>query len=88
MKDESLREALEGLRQEINSANLSSGPARERLNGLIGDIERKLEQSEDEEQDASLIDSLKEGISQLETEYPRATALLNRIMASLGGAGI
>ncbi len=88
MQDDKLREALEGLRAEINSADLSAGPARERLNKLISDLERKLEVPDDEEHHESFLGNIKESISQLEVEYPQATAILNQIMTSLGGTGI
>ena len=88
MHSDKLREALEELRAEINHADLNDGPARERLNTLISDLERKLEHPDDEEHHASLLGNVKDSIGQLELEHPRATTILNQIMTSLGGIGI
>ncbi len=93
MHSDKLRKALEELRSEINDAEMSSGPTRDRLNNLITDIERKLENQnngddEGEDEDASLLDNVKDAINHLELEHPRATTILNQIMTSLGGIGI
>ncbi len=88
MHSDKLRAALEELRAEINHADLTEGPARERLNALITDLERKLEDPDDEEHHASLLGNVKDSIGQLELEHPRATTILNQIMTSLGGIGI
>jgi hypothetical protein len=88
MKDTKLREALEQLRQEINASDISAGAARDRLNGLISDLEDRMEQNAEPESDQGLIESLKESIGNLELEYPRTTSILNQILTTLGGAGI
>ena len=88
MHSERLRESLEELRSEINSADLSDGPSRERLNRLITDIERKLETPDDAEHHENLVTSVKDSINHLELEHPRATSILNQIMTTLAGGGI
>jgi len=88
MQNAKLKEALEELRAEINRADMSDGQARDRLNSLITELEKRIEHPADQKQDASLIDNLKDSIGQLEVEHPRATTILNQIMTSLGGIGI
>jgi hypothetical protein len=88
MQSERLRESLEQLRAEINSAVPSSGPTRERLNRLISDIERKLASPDDAEHHESLLSQVQDSIHHLELEHPRATTILNQIMTTLAGGGI
>lgn len=88
MQSAKLREALEELRAEINHSDMSAGPARDRLNGLITELERKIENPDDSDQNASLIENVRDSIGQLEVEYPRTTTILNQIMTTLGGIGI
>ncbi len=88
MSNESLRESLEELRREVDGSDLRAEGARERLLGLIGGLEKQLQDPEDADHHASLLESLKESIEHLELEHPRATSILNRIMVTLGNAGI
>jgi len=88
MQSEKLRQSLEELRTAINASDLADGPARENLNRLISDIEGKLANPDDTARHATLVDNVKDSIQQLELEHPRATTILNQIMAALGGVGI
>ncbi|MCA9001490.1 MAG: DUF4404 family protein [Planctomycetes bacterium] len=88
MKDTKLSEALEELRQEINSSDISKEATRERLNRLISDLEERVAASADGDSDHGLMESIKESIGHLELEYPRTTSILNQILSTLGGAGI
>jgi uncharacterized protein (UPF0335 family) len=91
-----LSEALEELRLEINATDPSDGAAKERLNQLISDIERRVQRSRESgaeeraeaEHADTLLDNIRDAIKQLELEHPRATTLLNQIMMTLGSAGI
>ena len=87
MKNESLHESLEELRAEIHRTQ-PEGVARERLDALVADIERRLDEPDNAEHHASLIDQLKDSIDEFKLEHPQATSILNRIMVSLAGAGI
>lgn len=86
MPEQEIRENLERLRREISQIEEGNTSTRERLNGLIDDIETGIES--DETQDQSLMESLQEAITQFETEHPRATAILNDIMLTLSNMGI
>ena len=88
MQSEQLRASLDELRKTIEAADLSQGPAREKLDRLISEIESKLEHPEDTERHATLVESVKDSIQHLELEHPRATTILNQIMTTLGGVGI
>lgn len=88
MNDIKLQDKLEKLRQEVNNAAVDNAEAKEKLNQLISDIEKKIEQPADEEHHNYLIQGIKDAIGQFETEHPRATAILNDIMITLGNMGI
>ncbi|MDF1836330.1 MAG: DUF4404 family protein [Planctomycetota bacterium] len=88
MQDAKLRESLEQLRREINGSGLGRGPALDRLNGLISDLETKLDGDKEDPPEGGLVDAVKESIGHLELEYPRTTRILNQILTTLGGAGI
>ncbi len=88
MGQEELRESLEHLRAEIEEADLSQGEARAQLEALVVDIERRLEAPEDHSQHETLVANLKDAFDRFKTEHPRATAILNRVLVSLGEVGI
>ncbi len=88
MHDDKLRKALEELRTEILEANWKDAPGRERAQALLADIESRIGNLKDDEEQAGLIGNLKESIGQLEVEHPKLTRALIEFMQSLGGAGI
>ncbi|HPF13777.1 MAG: DUF4404 family protein [Planctomycetes bacterium] len=88
MQNEKLHQAVAALKKEIEQAGLASGPAYDRLTALLADIERQIEDPEDEAQKEGLLDNMRDSIGHLEVEHPRVTSALIQIMTSLGGAGI
>ena len=84
----SLKDELEKLRSEINTLASENTSAREKLDSLITDIEKKLDHPADEDHHTTLIRNLKDAIAQFETQHPRATAILNDIMVTLSNMGI
>lgn len=88
MTDKKLQDELERLRNEVNKVTTNDLATKEKLNSIINDIEQKFDIPDDEEHHKNLIQSIKEGISQFETEHPRATAILNDIMVTLSNMGI
>ena len=87
MTDQQLHTDLERLRAEVNNLSEDNPVTREKLNVLISDIENRLDESS-ENDDEGLLNNLKESIHQFETEHPRATAILNDIMVTLSNMGI
>lgn len=83
-----LQELLGELREEISGAQFADAKKRERLVALLAELEARIESETSDEEDEGPLAHLREMIGQLETEHPRATSILNRIMVSLGGAGI
>ncbi len=88
MNRESLRASIDGLRAELTQDCPTNEATRERLLGLVSDLERALSDDEEGPPEETILDSVKDAIEQLELEHPRATSLLNRIMLSLGSGGI
>jgi seryl-tRNA synthetase len=83
-----LNDDLEKLRQEVNILVNENEEARDKLNAIINDIEKKIETPGDEAHHSNLTTRVKEAISHFETDHPRATAILNDIMVSLSNMGI
>ncbi len=88
MTNTKLHEELERLRSEVNRLTDDNIDAKEKLNLLISDIEKKLEKPSDEAHHRNLIEDIRNTINQFETDHPRATAILNDIMVTLSNMGI
>ena len=88
MNNIKLQEELKELRKEVNDIAIDNETARDKLNLLISDIEKKLEVPSDEAHHKHLLRGIKDAIGQFESEHPRATAILNDIMITLGNMGI
>ncbi len=88
MNNENLKKDLEKLRGEINSVAGNDPHAKQRLNSLISNLEKRLKDSALTDEDDGLIENIREEIANFETEHPRATAILNDIMVTLSNMGI
>jgi len=88
MTSTKLHEELERLRSAINEVADDKIDAKEKLNLLISDIEKKLDEPSDETHHKNLIEDISNAINQFETEHPRATAILNDVMVTLSNMGI
>ena len=88
MIDAELKDGLKKLRAEVNDVTSENAEAKDKLNTLINDIEKKLAEPDDTIHHNNLIQDIKDTISQFESEHPRATAILNDIMVSLSNMGI
>jgi len=90
MSREELEESLARLHKEVAKLEEKDGALKERLDGLIHDVERQLHGVEDTDAKnaAGVIDDLQKYIEQFETEHPRVTAILNHIMVTLSNMGI
>lgn len=88
MPDRQLRQSLNELRSELERLEAEEAQVRERLDALISGVETRLDEPDDSDQHQSLVEDLRQSISQLEVSHPRATAILNEIMVTLGNMGI
>jgi len=88
MPKNKLHDELEKLRIEVNEVINNNHEAKQKLNSLIADLEKKLSEPNDIEHHHNLIKNVKNVISHFETDHPRATAILNDIMVTLSNMGI
>jgi len=88
MTKKDLHEQLEQLRAEIDRVARNDTAAKDRMNELLGEVEKTVDASSEEEIDDNLMENLREAVSQFETDHPRATAILNDIMVTLSNMGI
>jgi len=87
MSEHDLRELIERLRGEVNALPAADVDARRRLDGIIADLEERLERDE-LANPPGLTTSLQDSIHQLEARHPDATTVLNNIMMTLANMGI
>ncbi len=87
MSDELLRQSLTELRSELERLEAEGAEVRERLDALVAGIETRLDTPDDTAHHHSLVRDLRRSTLKLEVSHPRATAILNRIMATLGNIG-
>jgi GAF domain-containing protein len=85
MSEDQLRKDLEVLRAERDRLGSMAGPSRERLNRLIADVERRLDQAEEDE---TLVERLREDLTHFEVEHPALAAGIETILNTLSNAGI
>jgi len=85
MSEDQLRKDLEALRAESARLEGITGPSRDRLNQVIADIERRLEQPDEDE---NLVERLRDELSHFEVEHPTVAAALETVMNTLSNAGI
>ncbi len=84
MPDELLRRSLIELRSELELLAAEEAHVRQRLDALVAGIETRLDAPDDRAHHHSLVEELQTSILQFEASHPRATGILNRIMAALG----
>jgi len=88
MPDKQLRQSLDELRSELERLEAEEAQVRERLDALISGVETRLEKPDDTAHHQSLVQDVRHSISEFEVTHPRATAILNEIMVTLGNMGI
>ncbi len=84
MSEAQLRRSLTELRSELDRLESEEAHVRERLDTLIAGIETRLETPDDHAHHHSLVENLRQSILQFEVSHPRATGILNQVMAALG----
>lgn len=87
MAEKEVSEALFQLRSEIETLSPENPELKERLEGLLNDLEDRLEATEDVNH-LHLVEDMKEAVTQFELEHPRITGILNELMVSLSNMGI
>ena len=88
MSEQKIHECLQGLRDELNQLQGDNQQVRERVNGLITEVEQRLVDNEHSLQNPSLMESINNTIELYKVEHPGVTGILNQIMMSLGNMGV
>ena len=83
-----LEASLNELRREIAALDLGDRDARQRLEGLVQDIERSLANPRLGGTDQDLGERLRTSILRFEASHPRLAALMNDVTQQLGNMGI
>ena len=87
MSRENLVRDLERLRSEIDGVARNNPDAYRKLNELINDLERQVSESPDSNH-VGLSERVRDELVRFEAAHPRATAILNDILVTLGNMGI
>lgn len=88
MSHKKLMAELDRLRAELDGAMHDNTEARDKLTGLVDEIQRAAVQSERAAPDKDLLGEIRRAIENFEAQHPRATAILNDIMVTLSNMGI
>lgn len=87
MSEQDLRKLIDRLRTEIKALPDDDVDARQRLNDILGELDKKL-YAPDTEDHQGLVGNIQESIHELEARHPDTTTLLNNIMMTLANMGI
>ena len=88
VEEQQLREHLDQLADAISDMS-ASAEDKERLSGLITDIEQQLNASMLEQEDTgSLVEQVDNMVSSFEADHPTISAILNNIMVTLSSMGV
>ena len=87
MPTQRLQNLLSQLTEEVSSLPESSEVERERLESLINEIQKALEQ-DDSAGHASLVDGLQNKLGEFENDHPTASGVTRRLIQALGDMGI
>ena len=88
MSKKELDKSLQDLRAEIDKLGAENDDIKEKIDTLATGIEGEINNLDNTKYIDSLIQNIQQHIEQLETEHPRITGVLNRIMVTLSGLGI
>jgi transcriptional antiterminator len=80
MSEEKIRQEIEELRQELESASDISLTSKDKLLVLVGDIEAQLQSKEQH----SLTDQADEMIADFEVSHPTLAAVIMETLANIG----
>ena len=79
---------MSNLRSQISALDIEDDHTRQRLSGLVDDIEKTLGRSGDVRAHENLGERLKASIVQFEVSHPRIAVVLNELAEKLSNMGI
>lgn len=87
MSEQELKELIDRLRKEVDALPDDDVAARQRLDAIISELDKKLTEPGSEDHHG-LVSNLQDSIKELEARHPDTTTLLNNIMMTLANMGI
>lgn len=88
MSKEEVNQSLEALHTEINQLDTPDTAVREKLLALISDVERQMQNPESAEHKAANLQNLPTLIAQFESDHPKVTTTLGKLLNTLSSMGI
>ena len=88
MGTENLHEQIAALRHAVEALGAGDAAAKARIQQLIADLERHLDNPADEEHRSSVTAAVPGLVEQFEVSHPQLTEVLNRVLVALSGMGI
>lgn len=83
-----LDESLKHLLSEVRALEVGDEPARQRVEGLVRDIEKILESPKTTGAHATLGEQLRTSVLSFELSHPRLAAVMNEVLEQLSNMGI
>lgn len=87
MSEQDLKALIDKLRREVDNLPDDDPDARQKLNAIIGEVDKKLNEPGTEDHQG-LMGNLQDSIQALEARHPDTTTLLNNILMTLANMGI
>ncbi|MEM0953583.1 MAG: DUF4404 family protein [Pseudomonadota bacterium] len=87
MSKEQVLNDLSRLLDEVDSLPLDA-PERQRLHGLISDVEQHLDDEVESPAELDIVDTVEELATRLETDHPAFIGILRRVMNTLSSMGV
>lgn len=91
MNKDELVKSLHTLHSELNNIENVDTPTREKIESMLGDIERSLEDEKnqaDTPRHQPLRHSLEDSIEHFEVSHPRLTSIITHVISTLNAMGI
>ncbi len=79
---------MQDLRTELDKLGEDNNDVKIKIDTLATSIKSEINNLDNSTYFDSLIHNIQEHVEQIETEHPRITGVLNRIMVALGSLGI
>ncbi len=88
MNNQEISQSIEALHIEIDRLNTPDTTVKDRLLSLIADLEDQLQNPDSSESRETTAQSLPALIEQFESDHPKVTDTLSRLLTTLSGMGI
>lgn len=90
MRNDSIREKLQGLYTELEKTRSSDRQTQERLRILTAEVKNTLDHFDDlrPDQQKGVLDRLDSAVEHFEASHPELTSVLNDVISSLANWGI